>query len=222
MLGIAESVSRNVGRQLKLLELLWCSDGMKQRLFRGLVMMVAGLAFWMLYTMIHETGHILALKAFGAWRNGGALLLPLPGQNPHVSGDPSAHLEHWQIAVAAISGGLLPTLVGYLSFAFWASPFGNRHRLQGLWIERMWSLFTIMMLFPQAVPAPMLFPKAIHDTDYSLFIQNVGPSAWLANTGTALIALINLTLVVWVAKSLLLRSRAAAKTLHATAAAPGS
>ncbi len=95
--------------------------------------------------------------------------------------------------------------------------------MQNLWVERIWSLFTIVMLFPQAVPAPMLFPHAIHDRDYSLFIQNVGLSAWVANTAIALIALINLTLVVRVAKSLFLRSRAAAnKALHATTTAPGT
>lgn len=182
---------------------------MKQRILRGLALILAGAMFWLLYSVIHETGHILALKAFGAWGQGGALLLPLPGQMPHVSGDPSARLEHWQIAGAAIAGGLLPTFVGYLSFVSWASPYGRRCRAQGLWIEMFWSLFTIVMLFPQAVPAPMLFPKVIHDRDYALFIQNVPMPPWLANTAIALIALVNLMLVVWAIRSLFLRIRAA-------------
>lgn len=192
---------------------------MKQRFLRGLVLLLGGAVFWLTYSVIHETGHILALKAFGAWGHGGALLLPLPGQAPHVSGDPSAHLEHWQIAVTAISGPLLPTLIGYLSVAFWASPYGSTRRSQRLWVEMIWSLFTIMMLFAQAVPAPMLLPNVIHDRDYSLFIQNVGLSPWLANTAVAVIALVNLTLVVWVARSLILRVRAAAsQTVQRTGA----
>lgn len=190
-----------------------------------LAMLVACLVSWMVYAVIHETGHILALKAFGAWGNGGALLLPLPGQTPHVSGDPSAHLEHWQMAVAAISGPLLPTLVGYLSFVlllvFRAGPFGNRQRARGLWAEKIWSLFTIMMVFPQAVPAPMLFPNAIHDRDYSLFIENAGQSPWLANIALGVIALINLAIIAWVAKSLFVRCRVAANQARpAPAAAP--
>jgi hypothetical protein len=182
---------------------------LKQRILRGLTLLLAGVMFWLLYSVIHETGHILALKAFGAWGQGGALLLPLPGQQPHVSGDPSVHLEHWQIAIAAISGGLLPTLVGYLSFVFWASPYGSRCRVQSLRIEMIWSLFTFMMLFPQAVPAPMLFPKAIYDGDYSLFIQNVGLPLWLANTVIALIAVINLMVVLSVLRSLFQKIRTA-------------
>ena len=164
-------------------------------------MLLAGAVFWMMYSVIHETGHILALKTFGAWGQGRALLLPLPGQAPHVAGDPSAHLEHWQVAVAAISGGLLPTLVGYLSFVLWLILYGNRHHSKGRWVERIWLVFTIIMVFPQAVPAPMLFPNAIHDRDYSLFIQNVS-SPWLANTAIAVIALINLTIVVWLVQRL--------------------
>jgi hypothetical protein len=195
--------------ELKHSDVLCLMITLKQRILRGFPLLLAGAMFWLLYSVIHETGHILALKTFGAWGQGGALLLPLPGQNPHVSGDPSAHLEHWQIAVAAVSGGLLPTFVGYLSFVLWASPCGSRCRAQVLWIEMIWSLFTIMMLFPQAVPAPMLFPKVIHDRDYALFIQNVSMSTWLANTAIALIALVNLTLVVWVARSLFLRIRVA-------------
>jgi hypothetical protein len=163
-----------------------------------------------MYSVIHETGHILALKAFGAWGHGGALLLPLPGQAPHVSGDPSAHLEPWQIAVTAMLGPLLPTLIGYLSFAFWVSPFGSSRCSRSLRLDLSLSLFMIMMLLPQAIPAPMLFPSAVHDRDYSLFVQNVGRSTWLANAAVAIIALVNATLVVWVGRSLMRRLRAAA------------
>jgi hypothetical protein len=53
----------------------------------------------------------------------------------------------------------------------------------------------------------MLFPKTIHDRDYSLFIQNVS-SPRLANTAIALIALINLTMVVWLVKMLWSQARA--------------
>lgn len=185
----------------------------KQRNLNRLILFISALLFWMLYSVIHEMGHILALKAFGAWGQDGALLIPLPGQIPHVSGDPTAHLEHWQIAIAAIAGGLLPTLVGYLSFILWISPYGSRCREQSLRIEMIWLMFTIMMLFPQAIPAPMLFPNAIHDRDYTMFIQNVPISPWLANTAIALIALVNLILVVWVIKSLFMRIRAVKKSI---------
>ena len=183
---------------------------MKRHLLWRLVLLLAVVVFLLMYSVIHETGHILALKAFGAWGHGGALLLPLPGQVPHVSGDPSAHLQGWQIAVTAMLGPLLPTLFGYLSFAFWVSPFGRRRRSQSQRVELIWSLFMIMMLLPQAVPAPMLFPSVVHDRDYSLLVQNVGQSPWLANAAVAMVAVVNAALVAWVGRNFILRLRSIA------------
>jgi hypothetical protein len=182
----------------------------------GMRRMAAGFAwylflatFWLVYPMVHEAGHIVALRVFDAWQPGGTSLLPLGGQTPHVSGNPAAHLAPWQIAVAAIAGGLLPTLLGYASFAVWASRLGRKWRAQGLRADLGWCAFTLMLVFPQAVPVPMLFPHVIHDRDYALFIQNVGLPLCIANSGLAVIAVINLAVVAWLGRHLFLRIRTA-------------
>ena len=177
--------------------------------------------FWLVYPVAHEAGHVLALRIFDAWEPAGTSLLPFSGQLPHVSGRLSAHLAPWQIAVAAIAGGLLPTLLGYASFALWVSPFGRRWRSQRLRADFGWSAFTLMLVFPQAVPGPMLFPRLIHDRDYSLFIQNAGLPLWIANSAMAVVALINLTVVAWLGKHFVLRIRTARRanqTVHLTGA----
>ena len=86
--------------------------------------------FWLVYPVIHEAGHALALGLFGAWNPAGTSLLPLSGQLPHVSGNLSAHLAPWQVSVAAVAGPLLPTLLGYAFFALWVSPWGRGWRSQ--------------------------------------------------------------------------------------------
>ena len=181
----------------------------------GMRRMAAGFAwylflatFWLVYPMVHEAGHIVALRIFDAWQPGGSSLLPLGGQTPHVSENPSAHLAPWQIPITAIAGGLLPTLLGYLSFALWVSPYGRRWRTQRLGVDLGWSVLTVMLVFPQAVPAPMLFPRVIHDRDYSVFIQNAGLPLWLANSTLGVVALINLAVVAWILKHVFLRIRA--------------
>jgi hypothetical protein len=171
--------------------------------------------FWLVYPLVHEAGHALALSAYNAWEAAGTSLSPIGGQLPHVSAKPSAHLARWQIAIAAIAGGLLPTLLGYASFALGVSPFGRRWRSHGLRADLGWCAFTLMLVFPQAVPGPMLFPGVIHDTDYTLFIQNVGLPLWIANSALAVIALINLTIVAWLGRHLFLRIRTARKANQA-------
>ena len=163
--------------------------------------------FWLVYSVVHETGHILALIAFGAWQHGGATLLPVPGQMPHVSGDPSAHLAPWQIAVTALSGPLLPTLLGYVSFGFWSTQLGGRCRSQRLWADVGWSLFTVMLVFPQAALVPLLLTGAAQDRDYSLLTQNLGPSLWAVKTALAALTLINLLILVKLVRHLVLRLR---------------
>src|SRR5689334_5404268 len=82
---------------------------MKHQVLRRLALLLMAATFWLVCTAIHEAGHILALKAFGAWGHGAAAFLPLPEKMPHVSGDPSIHLAPRQIALAALAGPLLPT-----------------------------------------------------------------------------------------------------------------
>jgi hypothetical protein len=171
--------------------------------------------FWLAYPMAHEAGHVVALWSFDAWQPGGTSLSPLGGQTPHVAGNPSAHLAPWQIALTAIAGGLLPTLLGYFLFALWVSPFGRRCRTQRLGVDLGWSMLTAMLVFPQAVPAPMLFPNTVHDRDYSIFIQNAGLPLWLANSALGVVALFNLVVVAWVLKHVFVRIRAARKANRA-------
>ena len=184
-------------------------NNVKHRIFRRLVLLLMAATFWLLYTVIHEAGHILALKAFGAWGQGEASLLPLPGHMPHVSGDPSAHLAPWQIAVTALAGPLLPTFLGYLSFALLSFPPGSRCRAQYLWADVAWSLLTVMLVFPEAAMVPMLLTGVTQDHDYSLVVQNTGRLLWLANVGLGVSALANLFMAGKLVKDLILRLRRA-------------
>ena len=183
---------------------------MKYHILRRLALLLLVVMFWLVYTSTHEAGHILALKAFGAWGHGGAaLLLPLPGHMPHVSGDPSAHLAPWQVAVAALAGPLLPTLVGYLSFALGSCPPSRRRRAHYLWVGIVWPLLTLMLLFPEAAMVPLLLTGVAQDRDYSLVVQNMGPWLWLAKLALAVTALANLLMAGRLVKDLVLGLRRA-------------
>jgi hypothetical protein len=173
--------------------------------------------FWLLYPVVHEVGHMLALMAFDAWGTSGTLVvLPLDGQLPHVAGKPSADLAPWQIAVAAIAGPLLPTLLGYASFALWISPYGRRWRANHLLIDVGWSMLTVMLVFPIVVMwVPMLFPHTFPERDCSLFLDNVGVPLWGVNSAVVVVALINLAIVVWMMKHLVPRIRAVRKANRA-------
>ena len=122
---------------------------------------------------------------------------------------PSAHLAPWQIAVAALAGPLLPTFLGYLSFALWCCPPGSRHRAQHLWGGIAWSLLTLMLLFPQALMVPMLLMGVTEDRDYSLMVQNMGSFLWLAKLALAVTALANLLMGGRLVKDLVLGLRRA-------------
>ena len=52
-----------------------------------------------------------------------------------------------------------------------------------------------MLLFPQVVPGPVLFPRIVHNREYSLFIQNVPLPLWIANASLLAVAVINLAIV---------------------------
>jgi hypothetical protein len=151
------------------------------------------------YPVVHEAGHILALVTFGAYDPSTTRLLPVGGL-PHVGGKLSFHPAPWQTAVAAIAGPVLPTLLGYFSFAVWLSPLGRRWRERHLRMDMGWCMLTLVLVVPQAVPAPLLFPSLVTDRNYSLFIENVGRSLWIANSALAVVALVNLAIVVWLMK----------------------
>lgn len=170
-------------------------------------------SFWLAYPLAHEAGHVLALRIFDAWDPAGTSMLPVGGQLPHVSVNADTKLTPWQISVVAAAGPLLPTLLGYVSFALGMSPFGHRRRSQDPRVNIGWSLLTLILVFPQAVPASMFFPSAVPDGDYSLFIQNIAMPLWVAYSATVVVAVINLVITVWLVKSYVLRIRAARREL---------
>jgi len=117
--------------------------------------------------------------------------------------------------MTAMAGPLLPTLLGYASFAFWISPYGRRWRAHRVGIDIGWSMLTFMLVVPQAVPVPMLFPHAMPDRDSTLFVDNVGIPLWGVQFAVVVVALINLAIVVWVLRHLALCIRAARRANQA-------
>jgi len=154
-------------------------------------------------------------EVLGHYRPSGTSVLPLDGQLPHVTGNPSAHLAPWQIAMTAMAGPLLPTLIGYALLVFWVSPSGRRWRTRRPGIDLGGSLLIVILVFPQVVsPVLVLFPHAMPDRDTSLFMENVGQPLWGVRIAIVAVALINLAIVVWVLRCLVLRIRAARRALQ--------
>lgn len=165
----------------------------------------------LVYTVVHEGGHILVLMSMAALDTSRTSVFPVNGQLPHAAAAPSAHLSPFELAAMAIAGPLLPTLLGYGSFAVWRSRFGRRWRAQRLRADIGWSLLTVILLLPEAVTTPLWLARVLPDKDYSLFVQNAGLPLWISSPALAVVALVNSVLAASLVKHFVLRVRTTAR-----------
>lgn len=176
-----------------------------RRPLRKLVLVISFMAFVFVYPVLHEVGHLAALAVWGGWDSSKTDLVGITGR-PHVSGRMLAQLTPFQIAIAALAGAMLPTLLGYALFALWTSAPGRRWRETRLGLDVLWSGWTALLVFPQAAATP--FEIASPDTDYSAFIKNIGLPLWLSNSLLLAIALINAVVIFVIVRHVVLRIRA--------------
>lgn len=173
----------------------------------ALTLITSTLIFSLIYPVLHEAGHIAPLAISGAWDPSKTDLIGISGR-PHIQGNErAAHLQPLVLAITYLGGAMLPTLVGYALFALWISPLGRRWREKRLWLDLHWSVWTALLVFPQAAATP--FQIAAPDTDYLGFVKNDGLPLWLSISLLITIALINAAVVVVTMKHLFSRLWAA-------------
>jgi hypothetical protein len=172
---------------------------------RRFLLVISYVAFIFIYLVLHEGGHLAALAVWGAWDSSKTDLVGIAGR-PHVSGRMSAQLTPFKIAIAALAGPILPTLLGYALFALWISVPGHRWRESRLWLDVFWSVWTVLLVLPQAAATPLKI--ASPDADYSAFVKNIGLPLWLSNSLLLAIALINAVVIFVIVRHIVLRIRA--------------
>lgn len=152
----------------------------------------------LLYPAIHETGHNLALSAFGACDWSRTDFIGMSG-TPHSGRAQGVDLQPWQTSIVSLGGPLLPTLVGFVLFALW--KYCRRISHSPLW-ESMLLWTTALLLLPQ-LTYPLLVTGIVQDGDYSGYIDNFPGPAWAGNLLLLVLAVVCAFLLVRIARRLL-------------------
>lgn len=146
------------------------------------------------YPLIHESGHALALIAFGAFRPADSDFLGLGG-TPHVGFRNGAVLTGWQRAIVSGAGPLLPSLVGYVLLALWLSRRGRAVRQRLDVLDLCWSVLVVELLFGQ-VGALLPVLGSSQDGDYNGMVSSGVLPVWAVNAVMCVLVVLNLALLI--------------------------
>ncbi|MFH1069876.1 MAG: hypothetical protein V1794_09700 [Candidatus Glassbacteria bacterium] len=153
-----------------------------------------------LYALFHETGH-----AIPDWLNGVkdislGTMLGIDGR-PMIRHPESLLLPHWLIAVRAISGLVLPVLVGNIFFVLWISKTGRQIRARSRNLDYILSFIPTAFTFSAMGIIISVF-GLFQDEDYGSFIHNVQIPVWSANLILTAFSTFSLVLTFIVGKHL--------------------
>jgi hypothetical protein len=133
----------------------------------------------LVYVILHEGGHNLALYLFGALDLGRSDMLGLGG-TPHAGRVMGAKLAGWQQAAVSVAGPALPIVVGCALLILGLTPAGRRVRARRPALDLFLSLATALFLFTGvALPAQAL-GILNPDGDFRGFVENVALPLWAA------------------------------------------
>ena len=145
-----------------------------------------------LYAYVHEVGHAIPDWLLGAKDVSFTNMLGINGL-PHIIHPSSLHLPAWLIAIRAISGPVLPLLIGYILYFFWISKAGKKIRASSRNLDFFWSVLVTSFLF-SSMGILIYVLGLFQDEDYSSFINNVHIPVWSANLILVAISVISLAL----------------------------
>ena len=166
------------------------------------VFLATGIALFVVlfYLLLHEGGHALAAISFGSFDLSRSDFFGLYG-NPHCGFNPKVQLANWQKAIRFIAGPLLPTLVGYILFAFWRTKWGTGLRGKSAIVDLFWSV-TIFTIFFSHLGLLIPITRLGSDSDYSGFINHIPFARWQADALLLIVALINVYLLFRIVRHL--------------------
>lgn len=153
----------------------------------------SGICALLVYLVFHEGGHALVALLLGTLDLGHSDPFGLSGR-PHISYREGMVLTDWQVLVRAAAGPLLPTFVGFISFALWRSRWGRAVRVDHQAGDVFWSLLTFGLLMGQV---GMLLPvmRLAHDGDYDTMIRDGPVPGWMIDGTFLLLGIVALALV---------------------------
>jgi hypothetical protein len=158
-------------------------------------------ALLVLYPLLHEGGHAIALAAFHRLDLSDTDFIGLGGE-PHAGITPGPRLPAMQQWIVSLAGPALPTVVGYVLFLPWLSGRGRSLRNARPALDFFWSVLIAGFLFAWiGYLAPMT--GLAGDSDYSGFVQGVGLSRWQANGILLVVMAANAAAIVAVVRHLL-------------------
>ena len=161
-----------------------------------------------IYGILHEGGHVLALGLFGGADLASSDFLGLSGQAfAHSLG--RALLADWQDALVRISGPLLPSLVAYVAFGCAMLYWRRNPRFftgllgAGLLMVLLRLLLSHLLLLPEM--AGFLSDGA--NSDYPMFLKRYHGSVWLFQVAALSTALVNVWMMAQLVRRFLAQRR---------------
>jgi hypothetical protein len=190
--------------------------GRAWRILSPTLMMSLGLV----YLILHEGGHNLALYLFGALDLGRSDMLGLRG-HPHGGMLMGAELTGWQHAVVSIAGPAVPILVGWVLLVLGLTPVGRRIRARRPTLDLFLSMAAALFLFTGVAGAAEAVPMLNPDGDFRGFVENVALPLWAAKAILGAFGLLSFAASIAVARHVVFLVRSMRRT-HQTPAEKGS
>jgi len=170
-------------------------------LFPALVMSVG-----LVYLILHEGGHSLALLVFGALDPSRSDMLGLHG-SPHVGMLMGAKLTGWRWAAVAIAGPAVPILVGWVLLVVGLTPAGRLIRARRPALDLLLSLAAALFLFTGVAGPAEGLGILNPDGDFRGFVENVALPLWAAKAILAASGLVSFATSIAVARHVVLLVR---------------
>jgi len=161
----------------------------------------SGICALFVYLFFHEGGHALLALFLGSLDLGRSDPFGFSGR-PHIAYREDVVPKDWQIMARAAAGPLLPTLIGFFSYALWRSQRGRLIRSNHQARDIFWSLLTFGLLIGQI---GMLLPISglAHDGDYDTMVKHSPPvPIWIIDGLFVLLAVVAVVMVIRIAANL--------------------
>jgi hypothetical protein len=179
-------------------------------LFPALVMLVG-----LVYLILHEGGHNLALLVFGALDLSRSDTLGLRG-HPHGGVLIGAKLIGWRWAAVAIAGPAVPIVVGWVLLVLGVTASGRSIRARRPTLDLFLSLAAALFLFTGVAGAAEAVPMLNPDGDFRGFVENVALPLWAAKAILAASGLVSFAASIAVARHVVLLVRSMRRAQQTT------
>jgi hypothetical protein len=201
------------------LVLAWVHMSSRWQAWRGRAWRILWLTLvlWLglVYLILHEGGHNLALYLFGALDLSQSDMLGLGG-HPHGGMLMGAELTGWQCAVVSIAGPALPILVGWALLVVGLTPAVRRVRARRPAPDLCLSLAAALFLFTGVALAAQALGILSPDGDFRGFVENVALPLWAAKAILGAFGLLSFAACIAVARHVVLLIRSMRRAQQTT------